>query len=52
MDIIKEDGSVKYIPIDMFNICKIDGLTRKEISKLYQRKHVTKHKCDGEICHL
>lgn len=44
MNIVKIKDSKSLIPIIHFNICFIDGKTRKEISKLYQKKDVTKNK--------
>jgi G:T-mismatch repair DNA endonuclease (very short patch repair protein) len=35
MIITETDGSKRYIPIDIFNTCLIDGVTRKEITKKY-----------------
>lgn len=44
MSIIKNGETHRYIPIDIFDKCLIDGKTRQEISKIYQKKEVTNHK--------
>lgn len=44
MNIIKTPNSRSLIPNLYFDICHLDGKTRLEISKLYQRKDVTTHK--------
>lgn len=44
MNIIKTHNSRNLIPSLYFEICLLDGKTRLEISKLYQKKDVTTHK--------
>lgn len=44
MSIIENDGLYKFIPARNFDVCLIDGKTRDQISKLYERKEVTTHK--------
>lgn len=44
MAIIKLPTSTKLIPIDMFNTCLEDNLTRSDISSLYTKYQVTTHK--------
>lgn len=44
MKIIKTPDSKNLIPTIYFNVCLLDGKTRAEIGKLYQRKEVTTHK--------
>src|SRR5437879_2578682 len=44
MTIIKTPDSRNLIPTIYFDVCLLDGKTRQEISKLYQRKDVNTHK--------
>lgn len=44
MKIIKLTDLERLIPIEYFDICKIDGETRARIAKMYNRKQVTSHK--------
>ncbi len=44
MEIIKTTDSERLIPASYFDVCKIDGKTRLEISKLYRKHEVTTHK--------
>ncbi len=44
MNILETTDSKRLIPLSCFDVCKIDGLTKEQISKLYRRKDVTTHK--------
>lgn len=44
MEYTKSKNGKRLIPMSMFEICHIDGLTRKQIAKRYKKEDVTKHK--------
>lgn len=45
MDLPIGTESKQYIPIKMFDVCALDGLTRKDILKLYSAEQVGKRNC-------
>jgi len=44
MKIIENADLVRIIPIEYFNVCLLDNKTREEISKMFTKTEVTKHK--------